>query len=121
MTFEAFLTTYPEFKGLEAEIFEGMLDKVLCLFPAYKDDRECVNRVLLGLLIAHFIVIEGRGTALGLNRPTGIVTSSSVGSVSVSMQTPPVSNATDYFFSSTPYGLEYLAYLSQYGGMLYVN
>lgn len=121
MTLDAFLARYPEFQGLDLDVFTGMQEKVLCLFPAYSDDKSCVNGVLLGLLIAHFIVIEGKGSSFGLNRPTGIVNSSSVGGVSVSMQAPPVTNTADYFFSSTPYGLEYLAYLSQYGGVLYVN
>lgn len=121
MKLESFLKKYPEFKGLSDEAFLEMQEKVLCLFPAYSDVSKCKNAVLLGLLIAHFLVIEGRGIDLGLNKPTGIVSSSSVGGVSVSMQAPPVTNTADYFFSSTPYGLEYLAYLSQYGGLLYVN
>lgn len=121
MTLDAFLSTYPEFQGLDSGVFDEVQDKVLCLFPAYKEEKHCVNVKLQGLLIAHFIVIEGKGTSLGLNRPTGIVTSSSVGGASVSMQSPPITNTADYFFSSTPYGLEYLAYLSQYGGVLYVN
>lgn len=121
MDYTGFVEKYPEFKGLSEDIYNAMQDKILCLFPQYKDDTKCANVVLAYLLIAHFLVIEGKAVSLGINKPSGVVGSANVGGVSVSMQTPPYKNATDYFFYSTPYGVEYLAYLNQIGGMFYVN
>lgn len=121
MNYEDFVAKYPEFNGLSEEAFTQMQNKIKCLFPSYSNYNDCKNIVLSYLLIAHFLVIEGKAVSLGINKPSGVVASSNVGSVSVSMQTPPYKNATDYFFYSTPYGLEYLAYLNQIGGMYYVN
>lgn len=122
MNYNDFVDLYPEFKGLSEDVYNAMQSKILCLFPQYKNTQtNCANKILGYLLIAHFLVIEGKAVSLGINKPSGVVASSNVGSVSVSMQTPPYKNATDYFFYSTPYGLEYLAYLDQIGGMCYVN
>lgn len=124
MNYDNFIAQFPEFKGLSEDVYNAMQSKILCLFPQYKpnnNNQQCANSLLGYLLIAHFLVIEGKAVSVGINKPAGVVASSTVGGVSVSMQTPPYKNATDYFFYSTPYGLEYLAYLNQIGGMFYVN
>lgn len=121
MTYDDFIAKYPEFKGLSQDVFLQISEKIKCFFPEYSDYTQCNNIVLSYLLIAHFLVIEGRVTSLGINKPSGVVSSSSVGGVSVSMQTAPYKTSSDYFFHQTPYGLEYLAYLSQVCGMFYVN
>lgn len=121
MNYDGFVENYPEFNGLSEDAFAQMKNKIECLFSQYSNYDDCKNIVLSYLLIAHFLVIEGKAVSLGINKPSGVVASSNVGSVSVSMQAPPYKNATDYFFYSTPYGLEYLAYINQLGGMCYVN
>lgn len=62
----------------------------------------------LNLLTAH---IAQFSTASGANLPTGTVTSSTVGSVSVAVLQPPVKNQLQFWLLSTPYGVELMALL----------
>lgn len=122
MNFQDFLNSYPEFVGISENSFNSVLGQVECLFPQYfQTNSLCYQTILGSLLVAHFLVIGGYGVSVGLNKPSGLVLSSTVGGVSISMQSAPVNNMVDYYFSSTPYGLRYLAYLNNISGLSYVN
>lgn len=121
MNYSDFILKFPEFTGISESDFDAIALRIQVLFNQYSDFKVQKNIYITYLLIAHFLIIEGKAVSIGMNKPDGLVGSSSVGSVSVSMQTPPYKDATDYFFYSTPYGLEYLAYLNQVAGLTYVN
>lgn len=128
-----FIDYYPEFKPLaDSEIssnFKTILNvfkKVRCLFNEYEDlnDSNIVECKLTPffLLVAHYIIIEGNGLDLvGMQKPTGLVSSASVGSVSTSFQTAPYKDNFEYFYNQTTYGQQYLAFLSRKSGIRYVN
>lgn len=121
ITFTDFTETYTEFKGILETDFNNTYNKVKVLFSQYSNYKIPKNITLTYLLIAHFLVMEGKAVSVGINQPLGLIASSSVGSVNVSLQTAPYKNATEYYFYSTPYGIEYLAYLNQVSGICYVN
>lgn len=119
--FVSFTNRFPEFKNLDGAIFERMLDEIRCLFPQYFNGYSCQDSVLVSYLVAHFIIIRGLAVSIGIAQPSGIASSSSVGSVSVSMVQKPFSNSLEYFLESTPYGEMYLAVLNTRVGVCYVN
>ena len=106
-----FLDVYPEFKPLFMKNpetianFDAIKSKVLCL-------------------VAHYFVMGGFASSIGILAQKGLVASSSVGDVSVSYQSAPYStkgNDFTYYLSLTPYGMEYLAWLQRQAGLTYVN
>lgn len=119
--FQAFKTKFPEFENLDGMIFERILEEIRCLFPQYFNGWSCQDEALVSYLIAHLIVVRGLAVSIGIAQPSGIVASSSVGSVSVSMVQKPFSNSLEYFLGSTPYGEMYLAMLNTRSGLCYVN
>jgi len=78
----------------------------------------------LNLMTAHITAINDINAAAAENQSTsvGLVTSASVGDVSVSIQPPPTKSAFDYWLSLTPYGQQLLALLNMIGaGGLYIG
>lgn len=125
LTLEEFLIIYPEFQKFTEDpkaeqIFEIQVKEVLCLFPVLREVSECSKFPTYSLL-AHYMIINNRFTSLGFNAPDGIVTSSSVGSVSVSFESKIFSNQFEYFLSQTPYGLKFLSWWNSKTGVRYVN
>lgn len=128
-----FLRVYPEFKpalntGDEEkdadmkERFIMLLHKISCLYPEFNDLEKCENKFPYFMLVAHYALMSGLGDDLGLLAQNGLVSSSSVGGVSVSYQAAPYgSDEFNYWLSLTPYGKEYLAWMARQAGLTYVN
>ena len=124
--YDLFLQTYAEFKSVAFQDVVNMFVKISCIYPKYKDlvqknDPNLCDTYPFFMLVAHYLCIEGKAEAAGFNRSGGVVSSSSIDSVSVSYVTPPYKDNFQYFFSQTPYGQEYLAYISTNNVMMYVN
>ncbi|HDZ5042715.1 TPA: DUF4054 domain-containing protein [Campylobacter jejuni] len=124
-----FLNSFPEFKPLfksedDVNFFLSIVNKVRCLYHEFNDLDKCCNKIPFLLLVAHYLVMSGFSQSIGITASNGLVTSSSVGDVSVSFQTSPYSSKGDeftYFMSLTPYGMQYLAWLSRQAGLTIVN
>lgn len=123
-----FLEVYPEFKPafdneVQVKNFESVLKRVTCLYPEFKDAKNC-QKIPLFALVAHYFVYQGFASKIGILSQKGLIASSSVGDVSVSYQSSPYAtkgNDFSYFLSLTPYGAEYLAWLQRQAGLVYVN
>ena len=63
----------------------------------------------LQLLTAHLL---HNITAMGKNQNTGVVTGSTVGDISVTLQPPPVKSGWEFWLSSSAYGIQLWAFLS---------
>lgn len=77
----------------------------------YGDMTEAARTYALGLMTAHLLalgVIIARG---GYTGQPGIVTASSVGDVSVSLQPPPERDQWQWWLNLTPYGAQLVALL----------
>ena len=124
--YKLFLQTYPEFKAVPYGIVCDMFLKINCIYPKYKDLEQTSEAIPpevypFFMLVAHYLCIEGKAEIAGFNRSSGVVSSSSIDGVSVSYVAPPLKDNFQYFFSKTPYGQEYLAYINSNNVMLYVN
>ena len=124
--YNLFIETYKEFKGIQSIELINMFQKIGCIYPKYKDlvktsDPNLCDTYPFFMLTAHYLCIEGKAEVVGINRSNGVVSSSSIDGVSVSYATPPYKDNFHYFFSQTPYGQEYLAYINSNNVMLYVN
>ena len=124
--YDLFLQTYAEFKSVAFQDVVNMFVKISCIYPKYKDlvqknDPNLCDTYPFFMLVAHYLCIEGKAEVAGFNRSGGVVSSSSIDSVSVSYVAPPLKDNFQYFFSKTPYGQEYLAYINSNNVMLYVN
>ena len=124
--YNLFIETYKEFKGIESSEVTNMFQKIGCIYPKYKDlvktsDLNLCDSYPFFMLTAHYLCIEGKAEVVGINRSNGVVSSSSIDGVSVSYATMPYKDNFQYFFSQTPYGQEYLAYINSNNIMLYVN
>lgn len=115
-----FKALYAEFKAIPNARIAALYEKLKCIYPFVKDTRKCRNKQMAFLIIAHYLTIDKLGSGAG----GGIVTGASVGGVSVSI-TPTLiaANATHWgsFFSSTKYGLEFLAIRSSIGSARLIN
>ena len=122
---DSFLSIYPEFKALENKHFLNMFKKISLLYPSYAPknpfDTERAEIYPFFMLVAHYLVIGGYALEIGLNKPSGLVASSSIDGVSVSYQAQITKDQFQYFFSQTPYGQEYLAYLNTQAGLRLIN
>ena len=123
--YKLFLQTYPEFKAVPYEIVCDMFLKITSIYPKYKDLEQTSEAIPsevypFFMLVAHYLCIEGKAEVAGFNRSAGVVSSSSIDGVSVSYVVPPLKDNFQYFFSKTPYGQEYLAYISTNNVMMYV-
>lgn len=120
-----FLARFPEFKPLfetqeSFTDFYRFVDDLKCYggMQIFKDFDEvntvkCLEYPFFNAL-AHFIVMSGYANSIGLNEQSGLIASSSVGSVSVSYQQSPYTNSNfgkyDYWWAQTKYGQAYLAW-----------
>ena len=123
--YNLFLKTYPEFKAVPYEIVCNMFLKITSIYPKYKDLEQASEAIPpevypFFMLVAHYLCIEGKAEVAGFNRSAGVVSSSSIDGVSVSYVAPPLKDNFQYFFSKTPYGQEYLAYIGTNNVMVYV-
>lgn len=90
-----------------------------CWLGEYLDGCPCRDQ-LYYLLVAHLLYVAG--TAASGESVGGVITSSSVGGVSVSVQTMPVRSAWQAWLAGSPYGLQLWALLRiRAGGGRYVG
>ena len=122
-----FLEVYPEFAPLYPEPIDDtsfliVVDKVECLYPEFSPLSLCTNLYPFFMLVAHTLVSEGRTVSIGILPQSGLVSSSSVGGVSVGFQQAPYGeDSFSYALSLTKYGKEYLAWVARQSGLMYVN
>lgn len=134
---DMFLSFFPEFSvenGYTVKMIEAMGKRVR-FFVTYQqcDNLDGEDRnYARSLLMAHMLVLNkkqqdsmnagkvnpgsgaGGGTNVGQLGGNGILTSASVGGVSVSMQIPQSQSAWEFWLNQTPYGIEYQAYMSSH-------
>lgn len=123
---DSFLSIYPEFNALtNKQNILNMFKKISLLYPSYAQknpfDTERAEIYPFFMLVSHYLVIGGYALEIGLNKPSGLVASSSIDGVSVSYQAQITKDQFQYFFSQTPYGQEYLAYLNTQAGLRLIN
>ena len=124
--YELFISTYKEFADVEfAEVIK-MFAKIACIYSKYKNLTQTNTPALCDtypffMLVAHYLSIEGKAEVSGSFKGNGVVASSSIDGVSVSYAAPVYKDNFQYFFTQTPYGQEYLAYLASNNSMMYVN
>ena len=123
---DSFLSIYPEFSALtNKQNILNMFKKISLLYPSYAPknpfDTERAEIYPFFMLVSHYLVIGGYALEIGLNKPSGLVASSSIDGVSVSYQAQITKDQFQYFFSQTPYGQEYLAYLNTQAGLRLIN
>lgn len=127
-----FIKNYPEFKQFvntldNLNVLENIINRIKCLFTEYQcinidGENNCKVTLPFFMLVAHYLVSGGHTKEFGIEVNQGIIASSSIDSVSVSFQGTPYSNSDfKYQLSLTPYGREYLFYLSTHRGVLYIN
>lgn len=132
---QGLLKVYPEFKPLaetaeQIEQWQIYFNKAKCLIPKFAKvtdenlSENCRLALPLFMVTAHYFVMDGLAESIGLNSTGGSISSSSVGDVSVSFNSPPYANTSspnfDYFWSATKYGQEYLAWLDTQSGIRWV-
>ena len=118
---EYFRETYPEFAKFSDDTITKQWDEILCLYAEVSGiSKPCQQQIVGGYVVAHFLALAGdvNGVIAGGG---AMLSSASVGGISISTNAPSVTDWYDYFFGSTPYGLKFLAYLSSVGGLYYVN
>ena len=128
---DKFIATYPEFKPLFNKNPEAVNNlnstylEVLCFYPEFSDyEKNKCEFYPLACLVAHYFVMSGFASSIGILAQRGLTASSSVGDVSVSFQASPYStkgNDFTYYLSLTPYGMKYIAWLQRKEGLTYVN
>jgi len=134
---DMFLAFFPEFStenGYSVKMIEAMGKRVR-MFVTYQqcDNLDGEDRnYARSLLMAHMLVLHKKqqdsmsggkssqqggasgGTNVGQLGGNGILTSASVGGVSVSMQIPQSQSAWEFWLNQTPYGIEYQAFMSSH-------
>lgn len=112
-----FKNIYPEFKDINADRILELESRLKCIF-SFLSDKSCKSKYLTFLTIAHYLSTQNQGV---LGSSAGVVSSASVGGVSVSFSQ--VQNTTQWqsFFSATKYGLELLAIRSTLGSARLIN
>ena len=81
--------------------------------PKSRSFSEKSYNYALMLMVAHLISLNEKSASESSGGNSGIVTSASEGSVSVSFSAPPTQNGWEFWLSSTPYGLQLWALLQQ--------
>lgn len=115
----AFRAAFPEFGDCPDSAVEATLELAECWLGHYRQGCPC-NDLLYYLLTAH-LLFERAAVAAG-EWAAGVVSSSSVGGVSVSVQTAPVRSAWQAWLAGSPYGLQLWALLRlRAGGGRYVG
>lgn len=119
---EYFRNTYKEFSNVNDENIINIYNEVMCIYPeVYGVTKECSKNIIAGYVVAHYIAITTPDGSDIIAGNGNMLSSASVGGISISTQAPPVSDMYEYFFGSTPYGLKFLAYIASIGGLNYVN
>ena len=119
---EYFRNTYKEFSNVSDENIINIYNEVMCIYPeVYGITKECSKNIIAGYVVAHYIAINTPDGSDIIAGNGNMLSSASVGGISISTQAPPVSDMYEYFFGSTPYGLKFLAYIASVGGLMYVN
>lgn len=120
---EYFRSVYSEFANVSDADIDRIYNEIMCIFPeVYGITKECVQNIAAGYVVAHYIAIGNSSSNGGVIVGNGnMLSSASIGGISVSTQSPPVHDMYEYFFGSTPYGLKFLAYIASVGGINYVN
>lgn len=117
-----FRSVYKEFNNVSDNSILQLYSEIMCIYPeVYGIQKECTKNIVAGYVVAHYIVVnntEGNKIIAGNGN---MLSSASVGGISVSTQSPPVQDMYEYFFGSSPYGLKFLAYIASVGGLNYVN
>lgn len=81
--------------------------------PGWTDNPAQLQRAL-DLLCAHLTQL---GVQIANGTPLGVMSAASEGSVSITLQPPPVKSALGYWLSTTPYGNELRMLLDIVGGV----
>ena len=105
---EIFISQFPEFK--DSEYIELMIDRATNYVELYCID--CKNKVqfIIFLLAAHLLTIQ-KGIMSG-NTSGLIEANAHIDRISVSAMPAPTSSTFDYWLSSTPYGMQLLAFFN---------
>lgn len=113
ITAEKFRNVFPEFS--EEKYPDAFLQRFIVMATSYISTRNYrirpeVRELAIEYMIAHLISLSATD---GQGNPTGadgnIITSSSIGSVSVGIQAPIARNAFEQWIQSTSYGKQYWA------------
>lgn len=119
---EYFRSSYNEFANVSDDDILKIYNEIMCIFPeVYGITKECVKNIAAGYVVAHYIAIGNVGGSGIIVGNGNMLSSASIGGISISTQSPPVHDMYEYFFGSTPYGLKFLAYIASVGGINYVN
>lgn len=117
-----FRVNYKEFTNVSDDDVTRLYTEIMCIFPeVYGADKECTQNIVAGYVVAHYIAISGNNKAKIIGGGGNMLSSASIGGISVSTNAPPVHDMYEYFFGSTPYGLKFLAYIASVGGVRYIN
>lgn len=120
-----FKLEYPEFQNVDDAIINRIYKKVFCLYPVIQGNS-CKSEQLSFLVVAHYLVVDGKSGESSLvsgggSNTNGAINSASIDGVSVSYQAKPISDFYQDFFSTSRYGLEFLALLASFGSATYIN
>ena len=106
---------FPEFSQLTDAQIEMAWDSATSYIADYDNFLLSGKRLQLALNLMTAHIVQLRVMALSKDNssmPTGVLTSASEGSVSVSFSPPPFKNGLETWLAMTPYGLELWALLS---------
>lgn len=103
-----FRTLYPMFNDIDDETVLVVAELGECYLS--KCNGACYEQAWM-LVVAHMLAL--RAVQDDPDAPSGIVTSASIGSVSVSYAAPPAGTSEDHWFNLTPYGQQLLALLTK--------
>lgn len=113
-----FRLLYPQFDEVSDDVVNLIAQQALC----YMGVHSCINCGEQGwmLLVAHLLFLRAAGSSGGA--APGMLTSATIGSVSVSFQAPASSDGWSHWLNQSPFGQQFLA-LSKacFGGVRYVG
>lgn len=99
-------TTYPD------ETLQGFWDVAILYISNEADYGRLTGAAryrAICLLVAHMLALSG---LIAKGKTPGIVQSSTIDKISVSLVTPPIKSEFDFWLNQTPYGVQLLALLS---------
>lgn len=109
-----FRQQFPQFAD-ETEYPDAIITVTWDIATCYVSDNPCgplpekCRQTAINMMVAHLLTINDQ---LDAGNAGGIVTSSTVGSVSVSLQAPTSASPFQYWLNKTPYGQQLLSLLS---------
>ena len=111
-----FKEMFPEFSGKSDAYIERFITES-CIYISSQNYvwQPEVRRLAIGYMTGHLITLSTSnedGSAKGENDSGKVVSSASVGGVSVSIQPPIARNAFEQWVQTTPYGKKYWALLT---------